>query len=104
MAFDGTEVATLSAADFGESLTVDGVAVTGTLVLGVPQEVDEAAGVDRRRRATVRLATTATVALGSRIVRAADSTIWQVEAAPDTEYGERVCAVVSTQRQSEGRL
>ena len=104
MPIDDTEVTALARADFGEALTVDGVAVTGTLVLGVPQVAEEAAGTDRRRRATVRIAITIAVAYRSQIKRVADSTWWHVDATPDTEYSERVCTVVAAQRQSEGRL
>ena len=103
MPIDDTEVAALARDDFGEPLTVDGVAVTGTLVLGVPQVAEEAAGTDRRRRATVRLPLSAAVSYRSQIVQA-DGTAWHVEAAPDAEYGEWVCAVVRATRQQEGRL
>lgn len=99
-----SDVATLARTDFGEALLVDGVACTGTLVLNVPQVAEEPAGTDRRRRATVRVATTIAVAFRSQVKRVSDATWWHVDAAPDTEYGERVCTVVSAQRQSEGRL
>lgn len=103
MPIDDTEVAALARADFGETLTVDGVAVTGTLVLGVPQTADEPAGIDRRRHARARLPLGTAVAVRSRIVQA-DGTTWAVDASPDTEYGELVCSVVRASRQTEGRL
>ena len=104
MVIDDTDLAALALADFGEALVVDGVACTGTFVLGVPQVAEEPAGLDRRRRATVRLPTTVEVYHTSQIQRVADETWWHVEATPDTEYNQQVCAVVSSQRQSEGRL
>lgn len=104
MVIDTSGMFALALADFGESLVVDRATVTGTLVLGVPQTAEEAAGVDRRRRATVRLPAGTEVAFRSQIERVSDGTVWHVEAAPDEEYGGIVCQCVSVQRQSEGRL
>lgn len=104
MVIDDTEAAALVLADFGESLTVDGVAVTGTFVLGAARADEQPAGLDRRRQATVRLPTTVTVSMDSQIVRASDSSYWHVVAAPDVEYGEQVCLCEAAERMVEGRF
>lgn len=104
MPLDDTAVAALCRADHGESLVVDGVACTGVFVLGVPQEVDDPAGIDRRRIASVRVATTVAISLRSQVRRVSDGTLWHVQTTPDDEYGEWVAQVVRAERHTEGRV
>jgi hypothetical protein len=97
------DLATLSRADFGETLLVDGVSGTGTFVLGVPAPEEGPVGIDRRRIAIVRVPSTMAVRIKSRIRRVSDASEWMVDARPDIEHGEAVCSCVALQRQQEGR-
>ena len=100
-ALNESEITTLMQTDHGETLVVDGVSVTGTFILGAAKNEDEPVGEIRRRTGIVRVSTSVAIDEDSTVVRAADDTHWRVTAA-DTEYGERVCPVTSTERTAEG--
>jgi len=105
---DRTEAATLLFADWGESLRVNGMTVTGTFTLGSSEtdgrEDQNGPGRSTRKTAVASLPATADVNIDDEVVRLADDSVWIVDDFRKSNDGTTICELRTSKQRTTGMI